>query len=123
MAGAESGLQCLAERVNQNVVLLWSSDRFIIDTEVNRSSNFNDIKSALWAGMYEHITALTNGCIVVCDSDFVCTGLMEGNLVHFKDDRDGFAFTDFHKMLTHLMQVSEWGIRVFVNAFRCLRRS
>ena len=110
------------KEVNRNVVLLWSPDGLIIDAAVNCPGNFHDSKSTLWTGMYDHIAALPDGFIVVCDSAFVCTGKMKGKLVKLRDDKNGFAFTGFDESLTHLRQASEWGNGVLVNAFRRLRR-
>ena len=68
------------KEVNRNVVLLWNTDGIIVDAAVNPPGNFHDSKSSLWGRIYDHIAALPDGFVVVCDSAFHCGGPMEGKL-------------------------------------------
>ena len=95
------------KEVNRNVVLLWNTEGLIVDAAVNCPGNFHDSKSCLWARMYEHIAALPDGFVVVCDSAFHCSGPMAGKLVKLKDDKEGFAFSGYDQSLTHLRQSLE----------------
>ena len=67
--------------VNCNVVLLWDPYGMIVDAVVNCPSNFHDSKSTLWENVYDHISALPAGFIVVCDSAFETRCNLEGKHV------------------------------------------
>ena len=107
--------------MNRNVVLLWDPCGRVVDAVVNCPGNFHDSKSTLWRNMYEHISALPDGFIVVCDSAFETKGELAGKLVKLKSDTGGFAETSHDKSLTHLRQSSEWGNGVLCNSWRRLQ--
>ena len=65
--------------------------------------------------------AIPDGFVVVCDSAFDCQGALKKKLVKLKEDKQGFAFSEYDKNLTHLRQSSEWGNGVLCNTFRRLR--
>ena len=107
--------------MTRNIVLLLNPDGLIVDAAVNCPGNFQDNKSSLWAKIYNHIVAMPDGFVVVCDSAFHCKGPLAGKLVKLKEDKHGFAFSGYDKSLTHLRQSSEWGNAVLCNAFRRLK--
>ena len=109
------------KEVNRNVVLLWDPNGKIVDAVVNTPGNFHDSKSALWGNIYEHIIALPDGFIVVCDSAFETRGDLKGKLVKLKSECEGYAETSHDKSLTHLRQSSEWGNGVLCNSWRRLQ--
>ena len=109
------------KEVNRNVVLLWDPFGKIVDAVINCPGNFHDSKSTLWGNMYDHIIAMPEGYIVVCDSAFETRGELKGKLLKLKGDNEGFAETPYEMALTHLRQSSEWGNGVLVNAWRRLR--
>ena len=109
------------KEVNRNVVLLWDPCGKVVDAVVNTPGNFHDSKSTLWGNIYDHIVALPEGFIVVCDSAFETRGSLDGKLIKLKSDNRGFAETSHDQSLTHLRQSSEWGNGVLCNSWRRLK--
>jgi len=114
--------------VFRNLVVVWDPEGKIVDVGVNLPGNFHDSKSTLWCHVYDHIAALPDGHIVVCDSAFTCSGDMEGKLYKLKDkkDKDGewenSEPTELDAMLTHIRQCAEWGNNVLTGCFRRLKQ-
>jgi len=113
--------------VNQNMVLLWDPCGKIVDAGNNLPGNFHDSKATLWCHIYDHIAALPEGYIVVCDSAFNTGGNLKGKLVKLKEAPTGEEKiaqkkSDNEKSLTHhLRQCSEWGNNVLTGVFCSLR--
>ena len=94
-----------------------------MDAGVNLPGNFHDSKSTLWCNIYDHIMALPDGYVVVCDSAFNTGGRLKGKLVKLAERKadDNSEKSGYEKSLTHLRQCSEWGNQVLTGAFRCMR--
>ena len=112
--------------VNRNMVLLWDPRGKFFDAGINLPGNFHDSKGTLWCHIYDHIAALPEGYVVVCDSAFNTGGNLKGKLVKLKeaptgDEEIAQEKSDYEKSLTHLRQCSEWGNNVLTGVFRRLR--
>jgi len=97
--------------VNRNLVLVWDPQGKIVDAAVNLPGNFHDSKSTLWRRIYNHIMDLPDGYIVVCNSAFMISGLLENKLIKLKETtlEDGEEKTEKDMALTHIRQCAEWG--------------
>jgi len=80
----------------------------IVDAAVNCPGNIHDSKSSLWDHMYDHISDLPDGFVVVCNPAFHCSGPMAGKLVKLKEDKEGVVFSGYDQSLTNMQQSSQW---------------
>jgi hypothetical protein len=90
--------------VNRNLVLLWDLRGKIVDVGVNLPGNFHDSKSTMFCYIYNHIMALPNGYMVICDSAFMTSGRLEDKLIKLKDTtlKDGEKRSEVDKTQTHI---------------------
>ena len=73
-----------------------------MDAAVDTPGSFHDFKSTLWGNIYDHIVALPDRFIAVCDSAFETRELLDGKLIKLKSDNGGFAETSHEQSLTYL---------------------
>ena len=52
---------------------------------MNLPRNFHDSKATLWCRIYDHLRALPDGYIVVCDSAFMTSGTLKNKLIKLKE--------------------------------------
>lgn len=100
--------------INSNLMLVWDPRGKIVDAGINLPGNFHASKLTPWCHIYDHISAILEGYIIVCDSAFYICGNLKGNMVKLKETPTGDEEivrekSYYEKSLTHLCQSSEWG--------------
>mmetsp|Transcript_29729 Transcript_29729/g.28588 ORF Transcript_29729/g.28588 Transcript_29729/m.28588 type:complete len:247 (-) Transcript_29729:15-755(-) len=111
------------DTVYRNLILMWVPRRKITDADVKSPENFHDSKDTIWCHIYDHIMALPDGYVVVCDSVFATSRKLDGKLLKLKcQERDDIRVrSEEARALTHIRQYSEWGNNDLTGDFRRLK--
>ena len=105
------------------MALVWDPRGKVISAAANLHGNFHDSKSTLWCYAHDHVMALCDGHVLVCDSAFVTSEKLKGKMVKLKETtlEDGEEIMDEDKALTCTRKCTEWSSEILTRSFRRLR--